>query len=934
MDGVSVISLSSTSTRASPSGRSSESAASIVSVSSESQRVPVSWESNKKQKDTLLVFGDTLNHLQKVKEWMKSCKCGNEHHDSVDSNENSKSTCIRYDFDKSTRASSLPKSCFTRTRPLFSYMEEAKKRTNNNSRSTRAKSADYERLNGHRKNGNHDTPLSPESQKKELCNYLQLMKPGEKKEIFCTDHNRRSVRVRNQNQTEKGKLEDKLKDKDPQKVFADFEEYERIVEDVVNYPTLKSFEELNMKMNKVERYFQLKRKRIRDNKYLPLPATKIYEKVTDFEDSMQEIVEEAKKAKLHVNGCMEKIENRRKFKFSLKKSQKFKKSRFYGRRINSLRSKGHLRNISLDTLILRKSHLRKKAAQRRLRELKEKPPATDVTKKSDKIESPRCEIISVHTNSDDENVDLKNFVDDMLELDKMSEEHRKSVIESRILASSSIANLINKQTTPEEDVQRAYKIFSDLSNERKNSEEKENTQEDCLVQNLATDLIISEHDYAVIGDHREEEEESVGNSLSPVPMPDLEVLPVSTEIEMKSLQRSLALTSRRKLYSNNYGLHNWSASSKSDGKKLNHSISISKKNGAVLKAFYQDYNLVVTQQNLVSFWTQSALGNVLGAQNMWIPKGQAQRIPLNSTYVQKEAMEMVISTETSVAYVELWTKEHKSDVREVPVADVFATVYFWRLRQNGLDKKALQLENIKGFADDVQYCVLRCYPRIIVSWHSVQGGEKKTKIHSYHLAADFQTVANISEIQPVEHYVSSLHNIEGTQNRAMLARSTDENVILDCDNLVMGCGENKITLWNVEYGYVVATIELSNIKSPLSTLWVKCDRGFLFTIQECVDQELRLIAINGMNHSWKKLQNYNPLQGFDGLKGVCVENGILIAYYSQGILCWNAQTGELIVEEVPNECEYIPSGKHVIMIVNEKIIVRHSLSHLITADEF
>jgi hypothetical protein len=40
----------------------------------------------------------------------------------------------------------------------------------------------------------------------------------------------------------------------------------------------------------------------------------------------------------------------------------------------------------------------------------------------------------------------------------------------------------------------------------------------------------------------------------------------------------------------------------------------------------------------------------------------------------------------------------------------------------------------------------------------------------------------------------------------------------------MGCGENKITLWNIEYGYIVATVELSNIKSPLSTLWVKCDR--------------------------------------------------------------------------------------------------------------
>lgn len=40
----------------------------------------------------------------------------------------------------------------------------------------------------------------------------------------------------------------------------------------------------------------------------------------------------------------------------------------------------------------------------------------------------------------------------------------------------------------------------------------------------------------------------------------------------------------------------------------------------------------------------------------------------------------------------------------------------------------------------------------------------------------------------------------------------------------MGFGESKVTLWNIEYGYVIATIELANIKLPISTLWVKCDR--------------------------------------------------------------------------------------------------------------
>lgn len=61
----------------------------------------------------------------------------------------------------------------------------------------------------------------------------------------------------------------------------------------------------------------------------------------------------------------------------------------------------------------------------------------------------------------------------------------------------------------------------------------------------------------------------------------------------------------------------------------------------------------------------------------------------------------------------------------------------------------------------------------------------------------------------------------------------------------MGCGEKKITLWNVEYGHKIATIELSHIGSELSTLWAKCDRvciDFIFqfvrlhTLFYCINQ--------------------------------------------------------------------------------------------------
>lgn len=86
----------------------------------------------------------------------------------------------------------------------------------------------------------------------------------------------------------------------------------------------------------------------------------------------------------------------------------------------------------------------------------------------------------------------------------------------------------------------------------------------------------------------------------------------------------------------------------------------------------------------------------LGAQNMFISKGSVQRLSMNNNCVFKEALEMVVSTDTNIAYIELWTKEHQSDIREGPVADIFAIVYFWRKGFNG-DKKVLQLENIKGY---------------------------------------------------------------------------------------------------------------------------------------------------------------------------------------------------------------------------------------------
>ncbi|CAH1183500.1 unnamed protein product [Ceutorhynchus assimilis] len=343
------------------------------------------------------------------------------------------------------------------------------------------------------------------------------------------------------------------------------------------------------------------------------------------------------------------------------------------------------------------------------------------------------------------------------------------------------------------------------------------------------------------------------------------------------------------------------------------SITVNTGQGPILKIFYVDFDLVLCQELLVSFWYQSAPGNVLGAQDMWTSKGSIQRQPMPNNCTLKESLEMVACSYFSLAYIELWTKEHENYQQEVPVTNVYAVVYFWMKQYNGSVKKVLQLGNINGFADDIQYSIVKSSPKIVVSWHFTgnEMNRKKTYVYCYQVASDFQSICNVDNFEAVDHYVSSLHNIEG------------------CDTLIMGCGENKITLWNIEGGRLAATIEMTEIKSPLATLWVKCDRGFLFTLQQCVDRELRLIAIHSMNHSWKRLASYKPPLVYDRLKGVCVENGVVLGFYDQGIVCWNAKTAEIVVENAGRtETEYI-SGNYLISVAGNEVNVQHAFISLL-----
>ncbi|XP_017775058.1 PREDICTED: uncharacterized protein LOC108561574 [Nicrophorus vespilloides] len=354
--------------------------------------------------------------------------------------------------------------------------------------------------------------------------------------------------------------------------------------------------------------------------------------------------------------------------------------------------------------------------------------------------------------------------------------------------------------------------------------------------------------------------------------------------------------------------------------KSSHMIEVFEEDGRILNCIYHGNHLVVIQTYSVSFWSQSALGLVLEAQNMWIPKGNICRLPLDNVCHLVESADSVFYAEgnNSYAYVELYTKEHKSEKRERPVTDVFVVVYFWRERQKEPEKKLLQLENIASHAKHVRYVAVKSACTVLVSWWEIVSDEKcVSKLRAYQLSSDYQTVCDVRELESVECRIESLHNIE------------------DCDNLVMGCGDQNISVWNWEFGYMVATMRIDDgILSEPQTQWVKCDQGFLFAIQHCRSSGvMRLLAVNGINESWKRLQIYKPISGFKRLMGICVDGGILVGFYENGVLCWRVQTGDLIMDETNDETiKYLPSGKHVIAYTafTQRLSVRSALSYLIT----
>ncbi|XP_028140443.2 uncharacterized protein LOC114334576 [Diabrotica virgifera virgifera] len=984
----------------------------------------------------------TLSNIEKVTNWMKQsdkeCVDMDSLEESSSNDSESKSLILfRCDFNKPTKPPSHFPSLFNRSTSLIDYFKNESATRSKPSKGSTVSSmkddvalmekkpvknfpidspdrvsnniltSDNSYTSENKSEITDEIPLSPESQKKELCHYLQLMNPADKKEIIILQ-NRRSSRVRNLEE-QKQQFQERFKevnDGDKEKI-----------ETVQKSTSPKSVNEVQLNNMSNSKEFSL-----------PFPPKKILTNVIDFDNVMSDLIPKFKKYCESNNlSCMQKLREQTKESNVLKQKKdcntvisrkthskkvvhkKIKKSKIKSlvktrsrASLKSLRSNGNLKHVPIRNLV-EKSQRGSSVKNKRAKSVaassnRSTLNCTPISIRSSipQITSPKsigshCEIISVDPGLDEDQITIDQILEEIPDFELLSDEYKRCLIESRILNTNILTTnkshvtesyhfteaplygFTKKDTQEVSNMCEKYKKTVSLTDEVKESVEKpkeiqdvgrkrdkEERQETNNSNNGNTYFIVNidtSGNTAEISDSSQDSEPSNSSTqkydysaaisnkgensdneelFKAVPIANVEkgnyleintknitknhnyeVTPYKKPDCIKSLHKSLQFSSKKKnsLTANSSVCQEWDINNtKQKLKKQSHTISIDSENGSVLKAFYVGYNLILCQEFLVSFWMQTPLGNVLGSQQMWIPRGQTQRISLNNRCLQKDSMEKVICLDTSVVYIELWMKEHKSEVRQGPVADVFITLYYWKQRQNGLDKRVLQLENINGFADDVQYCVMRNFPKIIVSWHSANEdnlNSRKTFVHAYQLASDYQTISNIFDMEPVSHYVSSLHSVE------------------DYDDLIMGCGENKISLWNLQFGNIIATIELNDIKTPLSTLWVKCDRGFLFALQQCVDRELRLVAINGINHSWKKLASYFPPEGFDRLKGVCIDNGLLLSFYDQGILCWNTETGEP-VEEINGETDVIPSGAYVILVENTKVVVKHAFTHLMS----
>lgn len=416
----------------------------------------------------------TLSNIEKVTNWMKQSdkECvKNEFTDLVKNKESEAKSLIlvRCDFNKAANTQAYYPSPFNRSTSLINYFKDetlAKHskvpmtpKLEGTFKAPDQKSNCFHLESPLSKTGSSysneimdEVPLSPESRKKELCHYLQLMNPADKKEITILQ-NRRSTRVKHL--AEQKQVQDKIKE---------------ITEEVnMEIPekaaTLKSFKELNIQITTSEHEDDDESDKM-DHFSFPFPPKKLITATKDFDDIMTRLVPRLKRRLKEVKipfltdkpkgkkDVSKPIHDKNKSSKMVKMDKtlpKMRKKHVKGR-IKTLRSNGSLKDVPIKKLIAKnEKQIIKTKTSKSINGKRQSVTSVSHksrTKSPAKSISSHCEIISVG-HSQDEDIDLEHFMDDMVDFDKLSEEHRKCLIESRILSTNkTVSHSYNMDMSP------------------------------------------------------------------------------------------------------------------------------------------------------------------------------------------------------------------------------------------------------------------------------------------------------------------------------------------------------------------------------------------------------------------------------------------------------------------------------------------------------
>lgn len=337
----------------------------------------------------------------------------------------------------------------------------------------------------------YESPTSPESRKKELCSYLQLMNPADKKEIFVLQ-NRRSTRVRNLAAMQEKKQQNK-------KLSDEFDV--RVHEEQHKKPSSQqSMKELNVRVEK----YPIENNEMPENATkslrFPNPPDDLVQTISNFDDIMSIIgpkwkkvpaeIEKSAESSCHcpveskiLNGSMTNKENveevkpntgkvktntilkqkyrskegsnsiNKKSKSStIRKKQKIKLQHLR-RRSSKLRN---LKRVQYNESLIRISSRREKSLKiwtiskkkelqqktdKRIKSQERKSISSDLSEKSTSSKSvgSQCEIVTI-AGAEDDAIDFHNFLEDSIDFENLTEEHRRCLIESRIFSSKPITN--------------------------------------------------------------------------------------------------------------------------------------------------------------------------------------------------------------------------------------------------------------------------------------------------------------------------------------------------------------------------------------------------------------------------------------------------------------------------------------------------------------